>query len=236
MVAADEGGLEHLGPADPQRPVGGPFGLGPERARTGSRRWPCWAGASRRSSSPRGRARPGRRGAGARRLVRRRHPTRSFVAVRLPAHAAPGRGVRRAAARRPPGAARRAAQALQATRSAHDEHPQELAHHHQRAGELEAAVTLWMRPARRQAAIAAHVEAIRTFELVLRHLAELDRGLDDLGMQAQSGLAASLLAAARVHRARGRRRLRPVAGAVVAATAARGVRPLRAVGVLPREG
>ena len=89
---------------------------------------------------------------------------------------------------------RRSAQALQAYSSPHDDHAQERAHHHERAGELEPAVALWMRAALRQASIAAHVEAIQSFELVLGHLPDLDRDLDDLGMQAQSGLAASLLA------------------------------------------
>jgi class 3 adenylate cyclase/tetratricopeptide (TPR) repeat protein len=89
---------------------------------------------------------------------------------------------------------RRSAQALQAHATPHDDHAQERAHHHQRAGELEPAVTLWMRAALRQASIAAHVEAIQSFELVLQNLPELERDLDDLEMQAQSGLAASLLA------------------------------------------
>ena len=90
---------------------------------------------------------------------------------------------------------RRAAEALQATYStSHDDHPQELAHHYQLAGELEPAVTLWMRAALRQASFAAHLEAIQSFELVLRHLPQLDGEHDDLGLRAQSGLAASLLA------------------------------------------
>jgi class 3 adenylate cyclase/tetratricopeptide (TPR) repeat protein len=75
-----------------------------------------------------------------------------------------------------------------------DDHSQELAHHHKRAGDLEPAVSLWMRAALRQASIAAHAEAIQSFELVLRHLPELGRELDDLALQAHSGLAASLLA------------------------------------------
>ena len=50
-----------------------------------------------------------------------------------------------------------------------------------------------MRAALRQASIAAHVEAIQSFELVLRHLPDLDGDQDDLELQARSGLAASLL-------------------------------------------
>jgi len=71
---------------------------------------------------------------------------------------------------------------------------QELAHHHHRAGDLEPAVVLWMQAALRQSSIAAHAEAIQSFELVLRHLPDLDGDQDDLELQASSGLAASLLA------------------------------------------
>jgi tetratricopeptide (TPR) repeat protein len=88
----------------------------------------------------------------------------------------------------------RSARALQASSTALEDNAQERAHHHQRAGELEPAVALWMKAALRQASIAAHVEAIQSFELVLRHLPDLDSDLDDLEMRAQSGLAASLLA------------------------------------------
>jgi class 3 adenylate cyclase/tetratricopeptide (TPR) repeat protein/energy-coupling factor transporter ATP-binding protein EcfA2 len=90
---------------------------------------------------------------------------------------------------------RRSAMALEEAYSAsHEDRWEELAHHYQRAGDLEPAVTLWMRAALRQASIAAHVEAIQSFELVLRHLPELDGDQDDLELQARSGLAASLLA------------------------------------------
>jgi tetratricopeptide (TPR) repeat protein len=90
---------------------------------------------------------------------------------------------------------RRAAEALEATYSgSHDEDPQELAHHYRLAGELHPAVRLWMRAALRHASFAAHVEAIKSYELVLRHLPQLDGELDDLELQAQSGLAGSLLA------------------------------------------
>lgn len=89
----------------------------------------------------------------------------------------------------------RAAEALQGTDSTlHEEGPQELAHHYQLAGELGPAAELWMRAASRHASVAAHVEAIKSFELVLRHLPELGEGFDDLGLRAHSGLAASLLA------------------------------------------
>ena len=89
---------------------------------------------------------------------------------------------------------RRSAAALQEMYAAsHDDHVEELAHHYQLAGELEPAVTLWMRAALRQASLAAHVEAIQSFELVLRHLPELAGDLDDLELRARSGLAASLL-------------------------------------------
>ena len=90
---------------------------------------------------------------------------------------------------------RRAAEALEAMYSiSHDEHPQELAHHYQLAGDLEPAVSLWMRAALQQASFAAHAEAIQSFELVLRHLPELERDLPELELRARSGLAASLLA------------------------------------------
>jgi tetratricopeptide (TPR) repeat protein len=51
-----------------------------------------------------------------------------------------------------------------------------------------------MRAALRQASFAAHAEAIQSFELVLSHLPQLDGEVGDLELQAQSGLAASLLA------------------------------------------
>jgi adenylate cyclase len=90
---------------------------------------------------------------------------------------------------------RRAAEALEAMYSiSQDDRPQELAHHYQLAGELEPAVSLWMRAALQQASFAAHAEAIQSFELVLRHLPDLDRDTDDLELRAQSGMAASLLA------------------------------------------
>jgi tetratricopeptide (TPR) repeat protein len=90
---------------------------------------------------------------------------------------------------------RLAAEALEeADSTTREDRWEELAHHYQRAGELEPAVTLWMRAALRHASIAAHVEAIQSFELVLRHLPELDGDQDDLELQTRSGLAASLLA------------------------------------------
>lgn len=90
---------------------------------------------------------------------------------------------------------RRSAKALEeAYPASHEDRWQELAHHYRRAGDLDPAVTLWMRAALRQASIAAHVEAIQSFELVLRHLPDLDGDQDDLELQARSGLAASLLA------------------------------------------
>ncbi len=89
---------------------------------------------------------------------------------------------------------RRSAKALEeAYPASHEDRWQELAHHYRRAGDIEPAVTLWMRAALRQASIAAHVEAIQSFELVLRHLPDLDGDQDDLELQARSGLAASLL-------------------------------------------
>ena len=89
----------------------------------------------------------------------------------------------------------RAAEALEAMYSiSQDEHPQELAHHYQLAGELEPAVGLWMRAALQEASFAAHAEAIQSFELVLRHLPKLPRDLGELELRAHSGLAASLLA------------------------------------------
>jgi class 3 adenylate cyclase/tetratricopeptide (TPR) repeat protein len=90
---------------------------------------------------------------------------------------------------------RRAAEALEAMYSiSQDDRPQELAHHYRLAGEIERAVSLWMRVALQQASFAAHAEAIQSFELVLDHLPDLDRDIDDLELRAQSGVAASLLA------------------------------------------
>lgn len=89
----------------------------------------------------------------------------------------------------------RAAEALEAMYAiSQDGRPQELAHHYQLAGELEPAVSLWMQAALQQASFAAHAEAIQSFELVLRHLPDLDGDADDLELRARSGLAASLLA------------------------------------------
>ncbi len=71
----------------------------------------------------------------------------------------------------------------------------ELAHHWQLAGEPARAVTLWLHAAVRQAASAAHVEAIASFELVLAHLDDLGPERDEVELATRSGLAASLLAA-----------------------------------------
>jgi class 3 adenylate cyclase/tetratricopeptide (TPR) repeat protein len=89
----------------------------------------------------------------------------------------------------------RAAGALQEMYSrSHDDHPEELAHHYQLAGEIKPAVSLWTRAALQHASLAAHAEAIQSFELVLRYLPELDGELEDMELRARSGLAASLLA------------------------------------------
>lgn len=89
---------------------------------------------------------------------------------------------------------RRAAEALQALFPASHDNLQELAHHYQLAGELEPAVTLWMRSALQEASVAAHAEAIQSFELVLGHLPQLGEDRAHLELRAQSGLAASMLA------------------------------------------
>jgi class 3 adenylate cyclase/tetratricopeptide (TPR) repeat protein len=89
----------------------------------------------------------------------------------------------------------RAAETLRAAYSATlDDHAEELAHHYQLAGGLEAAVSLWLRAAVRHASFAAHAEAIRSFELVLRNVGQLGGDQRELELRAQSGLAASLLA------------------------------------------
>ena len=90
---------------------------------------------------------------------------------------------------------RRAAETLRATYSATlDDHAEELAHHYQLAGGLEAAVSLRMRAAVRHAGFAAHPEAIQSFEMALREVGQLEGDQRDLELRAQSGLAASLLA------------------------------------------
>lgn len=74
-----------------------------------------------------------------------------------------------------------------------DEYLQELAHHHALGGELEAAARLWIQAGDRQASLAAHPEALRSFRLVLEHLDQLGSDRDELELAALAGLAASLL-------------------------------------------
>ena len=71
----------------------------------------------------------------------------------------------------------------------------ELARHYEMGGEISRAVTLWLQAGVGQSGVAAHVEAITTFELVIQHLAELGAEADAVELQARNGLAASLLAA-----------------------------------------
>jgi class 3 adenylate cyclase/tetratricopeptide (TPR) repeat protein len=74
--------------------------------------------------------------------------------------------------------------------------PALLAHHHERAGEHAPAAGFWQRAASEYASVASHVEAIGYFrraEAAIRMASSSPR--DDLHLQVQSGLAASLLAA-----------------------------------------
>ena len=75
-----------------------------------------------------------------------------------------------------------------------DEYVEELAHHHARGGELDAAARLWIQAGNRHASLAAHPEALRSFRLVLEHLDELGANRDELELAGLAGLAASLLA------------------------------------------
>ncbi|MEP6661029.1 MAG: adenylate/guanylate cyclase domain-containing protein [Acidimicrobiales bacterium] len=76
-----------------------------------------------------------------------------------------------------------------------DDQPQVLAHHYELAGDLESAAIYWMRSGLRHASIAAHAEAIGSFEQALRLAPHVKQNADEFEMGAQSGLAASLLAA-----------------------------------------
>lgn len=76
-----------------------------------------------------------------------------------------------------------------------DEQPQVLAHHHELAGDLEPAAINWLRSGVRHASIAAHAEAIGSFERALRLAPHVQHDREDFEMGAQSSLAASLLAA-----------------------------------------
>ena len=87
---------------------------------------------------------------------------------------------------------RRAAVALRVGDGRDD--PTELAHHFQLAGDTDAAVEQWLVAGTRQAALAAHAEAVRTFELALEHLPSVDGDGSAVELAARSGLAASLLA------------------------------------------